>query len=304
MLNLKAHALALAALLAPLSLAATAAAQSGEDFDKDPDDLLASDKQAKDEKQTGDKMPGEKDDAPPPEPPSDMWDTLEKEHESYKFVGLRFRNFIVPQFMVNLFADGGATVNVFSFGPEFTSRKDGLEMDLALSYADYSMDPFLFKSKDDDDDAWEIVSSSMGMILFTADFLYEIPLDKEKGRFSVLIGGGAGLGVTFGDLKRNQAKPKPTNDPNNLDTEDVDKWEPCATGDRGANPYCDTSNDHYGNYTESSWFNGGSKPSVFPYLAIPQISFRFKPMKHLQTRFDTGFSITGFFLGLSAGYGF
>ena len=307
MSNVKAHALALAALLAPLAFAAPAAAQAEDnEFDKSTDDVLSADEQTKDESKQGDKMPGEKDKAPEPEAPSDMFDTFEKDGQRYNFVGLRFRNLIVPQFMINLFADGGATVNVFTIGPELSTRKDGLEIDLALSYSDYSMDEFLFKGKADGDDAYEIVSSDMKILYFTADLLYEIPLDKEKGRFSVLIGGGVGLGVVFGDLKRNQAYPRDNTD---IDGEDVTKWEKCPGVGSGnvdpgtGNTFCDGSNDHYGGYDEPSWANGGSKPSVFPWISIPQISFRYKPMKHLQARLDTGFSISGFFIGASAGYG-
>src|SRR5262249_5541529 len=159
---------------------------------------------------------------------------------------------------INLFADGGATVNVFTFGPEFTTRKNGLELNLALSYADYSMDPFLFKGKNDDQFAWEMVSSDMKLVYFTSDLLFEIPLDEEKGRFSLLIGGGVGLGVVFGNLYRAQAYPDGTGSSPSPD--DVSSWNKC-TGPAGA--YCDASNNHYGDYDEPSWFNGGSKPSVF-----------------------------------------
>ena len=220
--------------------------------------------------------------------------------KSYYFVNLRFRNIIVPKFMINIFADGGATVNAFTFGPELTRRKDGTEFDIALSYADYSMDPFLFKGSSDGDEAWEIVSSSMKVLYLTIDLLYDIPIDT-KGRFSFLIGGGVGLGGVLGDLRRNQIFP---NDPANLDRENPSKWTKCAgPGDTRGGVYCDSSNEHYGSYTEPSWANGGSKPFIFPWISLPQLSFRYKPIKQLQTRADVGFSLTGFFFGLSAGYG-
>lgn len=287
---------ALAALLGPLCLTRAARAQSADGFDGNPDDSLASEKQASDEKKQGDKMPGEKEKKP--EPVTDT-DPLEKDGKVYRFIGLRLRDVIVPEFMLDLFADGGASVNVFTIGPEFTTRKDGLEIDLALSYADYSMDPFLFKGKNDGNDAWEIVSSSMKVLYFTTDLLYEIPLDKEKGRYSLLVGGGVGLGVVFGNLYRAQAYPA---DPNNLNVDDVNAWNNCQGAD-ASGIYCDSSNNHYGDYDEPSWINGGSKPTVFPWISFPQVSFRYKPIKQLQARVDAGFSITGFFLGMSAGYG-
>lgn len=300
--------LALAAGLSLLCFAPAASAQQDENetFDKGLDDSLAAEKQGADEEASGDRMPGEKDKPAPAEdegPPADM-DPYEKPHQAYRFVGLRFRNLIVPEFILDLFADGGRTVNVFTFGPEFTTRKDGLELDFALSYADYSMPETMFKGKSDGEDAYEIVSSSMKMIYFTTDLLYEIPLDKEKGRFSLLIGGGVGLGVTFGDLYRNQAYPL---DQTNINSDDVSQWRACsAVGDglpgQGGR-FCDGSNEHYGSYSEPSWFNGGSKPSVFPWISLPQISFRYKPIKQLQTRVDLGFSISGFYFGASAAYG-
>jgi hypothetical protein len=244
--------------------------------------------------------------APASDAPDPAFDPKEKEHTAYRFIGLRFRDVFVPKFMVNIFADGGASVNVFMFGPEFTTRKDRLEFDFALMYGDYSMDPFLFKSKDDPEAGYEIVSSSMKVLYFTVDLLYEVPIDKS-GRFSFLVGGGVGLGIVFGNLRRNQAYP---NNRNAVDPNDVGAWKPCraqgnpgVTSTQNGEAFCDDSNPHYGSYDEPSWANGGSKPSVFPWLALPQFSFRYKPIKQLQTRFDLGFSVTGFFFGLSAGYG-
>ncbi|WP_437897490.1 hypothetical protein [Sorangium sp. So ce124] len=294
-----ARAAALAALLGAVCFSSSASAQpKKDDAEGKQDDSAAAEKQATDEKAQDDKAPGEKE-KPQEAPPEAADDNapFEREGKTYRFAGLRFRNLIVPKAMINLFADGGASVNVFTFGPELATRRDGLEIDLAISYADYSMDPFLFKGKNDGNDAWEMVSSDMKLVYFTTDLLYEIPLDKEKGRFSLLIGGGVGLGVVFGNLYRAQAYP---NNPSRLDPDDVGSWSKCA-GPTGG--FCDGSNDHFGNYDEPSWINGGSKPSVFPWISFPQLSFRYKPIKQLQTRLDAGFSITGLFFGLSAGYG-
>ena len=58
-----------------------------------------------------------------------------------------------------------------------------------------------------------------------------------------------------------------------------------------------------GGYVEPSWAGGGSIPNVFPAINFPQIGVRYKPIKQLETRFGTGFSLTGFWFGLSANYG-
>jgi hypothetical protein len=222
---------------------------------------------------------------------------FEDPNQSYYFVNLRFRDVIIPKFMINMFADGGATVNAMTFGPEFTYRKGGLELDFAFSYADYSMDPFLFKAHGDGPESYERVASSLKILYLTLDILYDIPLDKE-GYFSLLIGGGVGLGGVLGELNRNQVTPLN----NTIDGNRVGSTRDCLPSERGQSLYCDDSNDHYGRYSEPSWAHGGSKPFIFPWVSLPQLSLRIKPIKHLQTRLDGGFSLTGFFFGMSAGY--
>lgn len=295
------------ALGAALLLAPPARADSDEGFDKKGDDAIAADKNARDEK--GDKMPGEKDKpALAADAPSDpaKYDPLEEQGKRYNFVGVRFRDVIVPKFMINWFADGGATVNVAMIGAEFSTRKNGIEADFAVQYADYSMNPFMFKGHSDGDEAYEIVSSTMKMALITADILYDVPIDKT-GKFSFLIGGGIGFGVVAGNLNRAQAFP--ADGSTKADPNDPSKWQACTdkmlppTKTSTGAAYCDAANEHYHGYTEPSWANGGSKPNIFPWLSLPQLSFRYKPIKQLQTRFDTGFSTSGFFFGLSAGYG-
>ncbi|MFS8066862.1 MAG: hypothetical protein ACMG6S_10875 [Byssovorax sp.] len=294
---------------AMLLVASPARADEDEGRDEQGDDAIAADKNAKGEK--GDKMPGEKEKektAPAPDGPDPKYDPLEEQGKRYNFVGLRFRDVIVPKFMINWFADGGATVNVAMFGPEFSTRKNGTEIDFAVQYADYSMNRLIFKGNSEPDEAYEAVSSSMKMLLFTADLLFDIPIDKT-GKFTFLIGGGIGFGVVFGDL--NRAQVYPAGGRNSADPNDQSQWSTC-TGpaqkptEPGQKWYCDDdkgNNQRFGDYTEPSWANGGSKPNIFPWLSLPQLSFRYKPIKQLQTRFDTGFSTSGFFFGLSAGYG-
>ena len=58
-----------------------------------------------------------------------------------------------------------------------------------------------------------------------------------------------------------------------------------------------------GGYTEKNWFSGGSVPVFFPTFSIPQIGVRVKPVKEVVARLNVGFSITGFFFGISGSYG-
>jgi hypothetical protein len=58
-----------------------------------------------------------------------------------------------------------------------------------------------------------------------------------------------------------------------------------------------------GNYSEPNWFGGGSIQVLFPHIAIPQLGIRWEPVKQFEMRLQTGFSLTGFFIGISGDYG-
>lgn len=228
------------------------------------------------------------------------------------YLGARFRDFIVPGFIFGMFADGGpGIVNVFSGGPELAVQMGALEtvVSITVPYADFSMNEFLFKSKDDPDQAYEIVSSSLKLITASVDLLGRIKVDK-KGTVAFLIGGGVGISGVLGDIRRTQAYP---NDPEAIDPTDRAKWNKCrgpndpnGTSTPDGVAYCGADNDHYPDsngedWTEDTWTDGGSKPVVFPYVALPHIAIEVVPIEQMLFRLDTGFSITGFFFGIGAG---
>jgi hypothetical protein len=215
---------------------------------------------------------------------------VEHPGKSYYFVGARYRGVIVPKFMMNMFADGGDTVYVHGFGPEFGARKDGFETVFSAWYAAYSMDATLFKGKSDEEDAWEFVESEVKVVYLTADFLWSHEVSPE---FAINYGFGAGFGIVFGDLHRVQAY-----------RDDNGKYFPCVSEGNPATQanYCGTDNDHYGDYTEPSWSDGGSKPIVFPWITL-QTGLRYKPHRNVVGRLDLGFGTSGFLLGVGADYG-
>lgn len=215
---------------------------------------------------------------------------VELPHQTYRFIGARYRAIVVPKFMMNLFGDGGTTVVVHSGGPEFIIRKDGFEYGFAATFANYAMDPTPFKASSDGEDAWEITESKLKILYLTTDFLWSTEFSPE---FALNYGLGAGFGVVFGDLKRVQAYKDASGN-----------YVPCVGKGSPATPtnYCGDDNDHYGDYTEPSWADGGSKPVVFPWLAL-QTGVRFKPAKTFASRIDLGFGTSGFFAGLGLDYG-
>jgi hypothetical protein len=213
---------------------------------------------------------------------------------TYRFIGLRYRGIVVPKFMMNLFGDGGRTVYVHAFGPEFAIRKDAFEYNFSLWFANYAMDPTPFKASSDGEDAWEIVSSEIKVIFLTADFLWSHDFSPE---FALNYGLGAGFGFVFGDLARVQAYPPGGN------AGDPYTYEKCnGVGNPPVGDYCGDDNDHYGSYTEPSWADGGSKPIIFPWLVF-QTGFRYKPHRNFVARLDAGFGTSGFFFGIGADYG-
>jgi hypothetical protein len=290
----------LALLASLLLLGGNALAQPSEDgFDKDPEDTLESKKQTQEEAAAGDRMPGEKDEKPAAaEKESGIWDTYEDPKKAYRYVGLRFRDAIIPKAILNIFGSGGANVNVPMGGIEFGTRRDNLELVFSVSYADYSKDNMLFKGKNEPDQVYERIQSDLSVVYGKIEILYNIPLDS-KSRFNLQIGGGVGIGGVIGDLYRRQVYPGQQG----ADPGDPTQWNDCNGPDSPANGYCNSDNNHFGDYTEPSWANGGSKPFIFPWIALPQVSFRYKPFKFLQARADVGFAFTtGPYFGLGVGY--
>lgn len=245
----------------------------------------------------------------PVEPEDDRAKTSPVEHtgETYRFVGARYRLLLIPSFIMGLFGEGGDTVLVHNFGPEFTIRKDAFEYSFAITYAPYSMgsgpdsdDQVAFKDPNDPEEAWEVVTSELKVIYLTADFIWSTPISSQV---SFTYGGGAGIGFVFGNLYRTQAY-----------LDDDGKYKPCnGIGDpnvpvagSGAQ-YCDRDpehgdDQHYDGYTEPSWADGGSKPIIFPWIAL-QVGLRYKPHRNFVTRFEAGVGLGQFFFGIGADYG-
>ena len=220
--------------------------------------------------------------------------------KTYMFVGARYRAIIVPKFMINLFGSGGKTVVVHGFGPEFSFRKNAFEYNLSIWYAGYGMDDTPFKAKDDGEKAWELVNSELKSLFITADFLWSQDFSPE---FALNYGLAGGFGIIFGNLYRVQARPGTPSANGNTGEGYVrcsGAGDPKDTINGGG--FCDDSNQHYANYPEKSWTDGGSKPILFPWFVL-QTGLRYKPHRNFAARLDAGFGTSGFFLGLGLDYG-
>jgi hypothetical protein len=241
------------------------------------------------------------------EPPKEQWDITDVEEvpgRTYFFVGLRYRGNVVPGFMLNMFVDEGKTIYTNMIGAEFDIRKDGFSLVPALSYHELGTGDILFKQKGTKDIVgnYSVVNSGMKVVYASVDLLWSTKLSKNV---EFEYGAGFGLGAVFGDLENSWVKDDPAG---TLKSEGGRTFSRCnAVGPKGSG--C-SPEDHQNSevnkvngYKEPSWFNGGSKPALFPWISIPQIGLRFKPIKNFVGRLGVGFALTGFWFGLNAQYG-
>lgn len=235
----------------------------------------------------------------------DIGDTREEPGKSYLFLGLRYRGTVIPQFLENIFVNDGATIYSNSFGIEFDLRKNGASTIPWIQYADYDTGDILFfqKGQPNSDSFHSVVNSSLKAIYIGVDQLWSTNLVPNKLDFE--YGFGVGIGFVFGNLVNDWVFDSGSTGPL---VGDGHHYTPCATttDGNGCNPanHTDPNPPHVGGHVEPNWLGGGSVPVIFPHIAVPQLSLRYKPIKQLETRLSLGFSLTGFWFGLSADYGF
>lgn len=219
----------------------------------------------------------------------------EVEGKQYMFVGARYRNVVLPEFIQGAFADGGETLFAHTPGVEFIIRKDKFEYELFAMLGFYSFEGVPFKGSSDPDTAWEILDADYKILYLGADFMWST--DDFTPGLSLIYGAGAGLGFVFGELSRTQAYPVGG-------TTDPYQFERCVSPDDpdDTQNYCDTENDHYPPFTEPTWADGGSSPLFFPWIAA-QVGLRYKLNRQFVTRVDLGIMPTGAFAGLGADFG-
>jgi hypothetical protein len=222
---------------------------------------------------------------------------VEEKGKTYRFVGARFRGLVIPSFVIGLFGDGGKTVFAPNFGPEFAIRRDNFEYNFSVTYTSYVMTNTTFKAPTDPDQAMELVNAHLKVLYLAADFVWSHPFSPQ---LAWTYGGGAGLGIVWGPLYREQAYPVGAG------------WNSCGPGAPPAGTpepkasYCapdpTLKTQHYKGYAEPSWSNGGSKPILFPWLAL-QTGLRFKPSHDFVARLDVGIGFGQVFFGVGADYG-
>ena len=253
----------------------------------------------------------------PQEAASDNSNTEELKSTKYYFIGLRYRGNIVPQFLENLFVDDGATVYSNYIGVELDIRSEGHSTIPWIAYANYSFGDTLFheKGKPDDPSNYSDVRSGLSAIYLGLDELWSSPID-EAHHWDFEYGFGVGIGVIFGTLNNDWVYLDPNGSLAGANgqhytqcpsTAQPPTMQPVVNGVQEnpcLNSFHNNSQDtKVNNYQEKNWFSGGSVPVIFPYIAFPDIGLRWKPIKQFESRLHMGFSLTGFWFGISGSYG-
>ena len=136
----------------------------------------------------------------------------------------------------------------------------------------------------------------------SVDLMWSLPLDSAR-RLTFRFGGGVGVGWTFlGDLNRTQAYPPPGGG------SDPDTLRKCngPNDPSGSYAYCnqlDKDADHYGDFSEPSWFSGGARPLVYPWLALPQLGLSYRPSRAVSFDLEGGLSLTGILASFGMRFG-
>lgn len=217
--------------------------------------------------------------------------------ETRDWIGARFRGVLMPQFLMNLAADGGATIYIPGGGLTYTRETDGgPDISIGVQYAAYQMGATAFKPRGTPDTEWEIVESDLHTTIASVDLLWGIPLD-DAGTVELRLGAGVGLGIAFaGDLYRWQAYPPAGREG------DPSLWEKCRgpNDPAGTFRYCnqlDKDRDRYGQ-VEPYWHEDGLRPLFFPWLSIPQVGLTFHATPRYALDLEVGATLNGLLTGI------
>ncbi|MBK9265066.1 MAG: hypothetical protein IPM54_35465 [Polyangiaceae bacterium] len=223
--------------------------------------------------------------------------------EPRTYFGAAYRGYVIPKFLTNIFGEGGRSFVAPGTGISITRASGQLDLTFSLDFAAFFLSATPFKPNGTPDTEYEIIESDLSALHATFDVRWNIPLDAKK-RVRFRIGAGVGIGfMPFGDLYRTQAYPQ------SFVPGDPYTYLPCRgpNDPGGSYRYCnqlDKDADHYGGYTEPSWFAGGVRPLVYPWIALPIVGMSFRPTPRVAIDVDIAPSIAGLFTSAGVRVGF
>lgn len=217
------------------------------------------------------------------------------------WIGPMLRTYILPRAFMNLVADGGRTVAIPGIGIGITQTKRDYDLLLSFGWAGYFMGETPFKPKGAPDTDWEIADANLHALYATAELLWRVPLDDKK-TWTFRFGGGVGLGwMVGGALHRTQSYPL------TLEPGDPYTYRKCGgpNNPAGSYRYCNTLDwdaSHYNGYAEADWFHHGKRPSLYPWVALPELGFSYRYSETTYVDFEFSLTISGILAGLAARY--
>jgi hypothetical protein len=218
------------------------------------------------------------------------------------WLGAGYQGFVIPQFLFGLFGEGGHTLLAPGAELALTVRASDVDLTFSVAYASFRLGETPFKPSGSPDTDWEIIESDLQALIAAAHLAWNIPLN-DAGTLAFRVGGGLGVGWTFlGNLFRTQAYP-----PKGAGS-DPYLWQKCEgpNDPAGTFVYCnqlDYDADHYFGYTEPSWFAGGKRPLLFPWIALPELGLAIHPTRTSAIDLQVGLSLTGLLTGLKVRFG-
>lgn len=236
------------------------------------------------------------------EPVVDTSSPVELEDTDYFFLGAMARGVIIPGFIQGLFTEGGFDGINPGFGLSFNWRRNNFTVGANVWWNGAAGDGY-FRGPGDPATEQEYVQVDLGVIFVNAELMWSFPLTDW---LAFELGFDIGIGFIYGNLTRTEAYES---------SPGAEDWQPCAgPGDPNGGAYCESppapdpcynnSGGHY-NCEEANWFSeGGDVPFVVPWISLPHLAVRIKPVRQVQIRIDGGYGIYNFFFGGSVYYGF
>ena len=244
-------------------------------------------------------------DEAPAETVRESTDPFEEANTDYFFLGGFYRHVILPGFIQELFVEGGIDGSNPGAGLSFNYRRNNFNI-VANAWWNNASGQGYFRANGDPRTDTEFIDVQLGVVFFTAEFLWSFPITDW---LAFELGFDLGFGFIYGNLTRTEAYESSPGSGEYAPCELDASGNPVST--RGgyceppaANPCYANSGGHY-DCNEPNWFtDGGDTPFLFPWVSLPHIAVRIKPIKQIQIRLDGGYGLYSFFFGGSLSYGF
>lgn len=204
--------------------------------------------------------------------------------EDQWFVGVQWRQLIIPAFVQQVFLDEAPTVFQPTFQLVATKRNsENFSLVFGLGYASYAADG-LYRAKGDPVEDTEWLKSNLGLLHGTVSALWASNINEYLD-FEYGIGGE--LGIVTGELRRSEASKV------------TGTWQPCA-GIGNPDPfYCSAPSVAYDKKGEH--YNVVEKriPPVFLLPTLFQMGLRFTPTPQVAIKLEAAYATAAFWFGAS-----